>query len=109
MFSRIPYRRSQIFDPAATLSMFQIMAVLFVQVGLFFKGYIAIGATFEKETNEPFNQVPQVKKDVEHLFHLRRMDGFVTKRSCGDFDAFGGNQQTEKVDGGKPAREKNRL
>jgi hypothetical protein len=73
-----------------------------MKIGLPLKRYPAVGAVSSEKPDQPFHKVPQVKKDVGHLFHLPRVDGFMVENRLRDFSLFGRKNGAKQIDGSDP-------
>lgn len=71
-------------------------------ISLPFKGDIAIGIPFHKESHDPFGKVAEIESHIQQFFHLLGMYRFVVY-GCFRQRAilFAGEYHPEEVDGGK--------
>jgi hypothetical protein len=58
-----------------------------------------VSIAVEWETDKPFHQVPKIKTDEQHLYHLPRMYLLMPHQITGDLCAFSAKEQSCDVDG----------
>lgn len=75
---------------------------MLVEIGFFFEGNIPVSIFSSAQPDQPFDCIPQIKEEVEHFLHLRRVDGFVIDGLGGNCCTFGSQQYPKEIDCGNP-------
>ena len=76
----------------------EIVLVIHVGIGFALERDPAVGPSFQRKADEPFDDVPEIESGNAHLQHLRRVDALMLDEIVRQYDTLAAEKQAEQID-----------